>query len=143
MTQPTPEPPEAARPSNFESSDLVPATPLGAGASFSLTVPLWGRIAVQLPQKSKRVKTMADLERDDLEQKIAQRRNYARWALFLVFVQIAVADVAFFEYGHAMAWKLPVSAINGWLSATVVETIGIVLVIVRSLFPNGAAPQSP
>lgn len=35
-----------------------------------------------------------------------------------------------------MHWQVPTAAIQAWLAATVVQVIGIVLVITRSLFPH-------
>jgi hypothetical protein len=55
--------------------------------------------------------------------------------------QILIADGAFYLYGHAYHWKVPVGAMQVWLGATVVQVIGVVVVIARSLFPNEKPPN--
>ena len=56
-------------------------------------------------------------------------------ALVAIGVQLAAADYAFYRYGHAYDWKLPVEAIIGWLSATVVQLFIILRGLGRYLFP--------
>lgn len=72
-----------------------------------------------------------DRARSDL--KLSKWVGYG--ALVLLAVQIAVADKAFFNYGHAYAWKIPVAAISAWLAAIVIQVVGVVLVIAKYLFP--------
>jgi hypothetical protein len=75
-----------------------------------------------------------DRARSDL--KLSKWVGYG--ALVLLAVQIAVADKAFFDYGHAYGWKIPVTAISAWLAAIVIQVVGVVLVIAHYLFPpNG------
>lgn len=52
-------------------------------------------------------------------------------------VQIGIADLVFYRYGSANGWEIPVSAIQAWLAAVVVQVISVVLVITRYLFPAG------
>ena len=60
-------------------------------------------------------------------------------------IQVLIADVAFYWYGfehviNGRRWQIPAGAIQVWLAATVVQVIGIVLVIARSLFPSDGTP---
>lgn len=61
---------------------------------------------------------------------------YAYGALAAMAVQVLIADAAFYLYGHAYHWRIPVGAIQFWLGAIVVQVIGVVLVIAKSLFPS-------
>jgi hypothetical protein len=56
-------------------------------------------------------------------------------ALVAMPVQLAAADYAFYRYGHAYGWKIPVVAINGWLAAAVVQLFIILRGLGRYLFP--------
>ncbi len=69
------------------------------------------------------------------------RRLFARTILVVMFLQIAAANTAFYLYGFAYDWQIPVAAINGWLAATVVQVVSVVLVITRYLFPPGGSDQ--
>ena len=72
----------------------------------------------------------------DQEQTIGLKRRYALAILAIMGVQIVIADGVFVAYAEmGVDWKLPSAVILGWLSATVIEVIGVVLVITRSLFP--------
>jgi hypothetical protein len=67
--------------------------------------------------------------------------------MFAMGVQILIADVAFYWYGYEHVaeghrWQIPPGAIEVWLGATVVQVIGIVLVIARSLFPSDSKAPS-
>lgn len=59
-------------------------------------------------------------------------------ALILMFGQVLIADAAFYIYGFANGWEIPTAAITTWLGATVVQVIGVVLVIVKNLFPSAS-----
>lgn len=83
-----------------------------------------------------------DAERRRLDNKrasdrISFRKVYAYALLGVMAGQLVIADAVFVIYGYANHWRVPVSAIQVWLAATVVEVIGVVLVIVKSLFPPG------
>jgi hypothetical protein len=60
-------------------------------------------------------------------------------ALLFAGAQFVVADVAFYKYGIHYHWKIPPEAIIGWLGATVIQVVGIVLVIAKYLFPEGGS----
>jgi hypothetical protein len=57
-------------------------------------------------------------------------------ALALLLIQVAVADAVFIIYSIQNNWDIPVAALSSWLGTTVVQVIGIVLVITRYLFPS-------
>ena len=93
--------------------------------------------------EAKRAPTLAQHEAE--KQRIANEkaRNelgygkvYAYGALSAMAVQVLIADAAFYLYGHAYHWRIPVGAIQFWLGAIVVQVIGVVLVIAKSLFPD-------
>jgi len=72
------------------------------------------------------------------EQEVQLRGQYAKAAGGAVLLQIAIADYFFYRYADSseVDWNIPGPVILGWLGATVVQVIGILLVITRSLFPN-------
>jgi hypothetical protein len=86
-----------------------------------------------------------EAEQRELENKrarnlLAYGKVYAYGSMGAMAVQILIADAAFYWYGHehvvkGHAWQIPAGAIQVWLGATVVQIIGVVLVIARSLFP--------
>lgn len=77
------------------------------------------------------------LKNEDLSQDIQLKKLVAKVALGLMAAQILVADAVFVIYAcFGMDWVIPDSVILGWLSATVVQVIGIVFVIASYLFPK-------
>lgn len=64
------------------------------------------------------------------------RKRIANGAVALMVIQIAAANVVFVWYGDTNGWDIPPLAITGWMTATVVEVISVVLVITRYLFPS-------
>ncbi len=52
-----------------------------------------------------------------------------------VIVQFGAVDAIFVLYGFYNHWNIPSTTMTVWLSTTVVQGVGIVLVIARSLFP--------
>jgi hypothetical protein len=70
-------------------------------------------------------------------QDIQLKKTYAKWLLILVAAQLVVADAVFVAYAWAgNDWRLETSVIQIWLGATLVELIGVALVITRYLFPR-------
>jgi hypothetical protein len=57
-------------------------------------------------------------------------------ALLLMVVQLLIADTAFYIYGFYNSWEIPTAAITTWLAATVIQIVGVVLVIAKNLFPS-------
>jgi len=63
------------------------------------------------------------------------RETYAWVWLVAVLVQVGIADVIFVAYAWAgKHWRVDAAVMEIWLSATVVEVIGIVMVITTGLF---------
>lgn len=70
-------------------------------------------------------------------QDIQLKRTYAKWLLLLMAGQLVVADAIFVVYAWAGEhWHLDAGVIQVWLAATLVELIGVALVITRYLFPR-------
>jgi len=70
-------------------------------------------------------------------QDIKLKKKYANWLLWLITIQLVVADAVFVVYGwEGKHWQLEPSVIQVWLIATLVELIGVALVITRYLFPR-------
>lgn len=70
-------------------------------------------------------------------QDIQLKKTYARWLLILVAAQLLVADVVFVVYAWVgEQWKLDTAVVQVWLVTTLVELIGVALVITRYLFPR-------
>src|SRR5437588_10711951 len=64
-------------------------------------------------------------------------RDLYGWTLLAALVaQLMAADVVFVLYAAwGVHWRIPSAVMSAWLSATVVEVIGVVYVITKSLFP--------
>jgi hypothetical protein len=78
-----------------------------------------------------------ELKRKFAEQEYELRKTYARRILLLIFVQFLIADVVFVAFAWAgRDWHLSTAVIDVWLAATVVQVVGIVLVVTRNLFPD-------
>jgi hypothetical protein len=79
-----------------------------------------------------RRKVGVDRARADL--KLSKVVGYG--ALGLMAGQVLIADTAFFLYGFGNDWNVPAAAMDAWLTAAVIQVIGVVLVITRYLFPG-------
>jgi hypothetical protein len=67
-------------------------------------------------------------------QDIKLKKKYANW---LITAQLVVAYAVFVAYAWAgEEWHLDPAVIQVWLVATLVELIGVALVITRYLFPR-------
>lgn len=70
-------------------------------------------------------------------QDIQLKKTYAKWLLRLVAAQLFVADAVFVAYAWAgKGWDIDTGVVQVWLVATLVELIGVALVITRYLFPR-------
>jgi hypothetical protein len=70
-------------------------------------------------------------------QDIQLKKSYAMALLRLVAGQLFVADVVFIVYAWAgRDWDLDPGVIQFWLGATIVELIGVALVVTQYLFPK-------
>ncbi|MDP9066728.1 MAG: hypothetical protein M3N53_00065 [Actinomycetota bacterium] len=77
--------------------------------------------------------TRAASAKTDLELK----EKYGNWLLTIMIAQLVVADLGFFFYGFfGVGWNVASSVMHVWLVSTVVEVIGVVLVVTQYLFPN-------
>jgi hypothetical protein len=78
---------------------------------------------------------LVGVKMDAAETDAALRKVLGYGALGLMAAQIVIADAAFFVYGFTNHWDVPVSAINVWLAATVVQVAFVVRTVARYLFP--------
>jgi hypothetical protein len=73
----------------------------------------------------------------ELKQDRELKLSYATWLRRLLAAQVAVADAVFIVYAWAgKHWHLDPAVIDVWLGATVVQVVGVVLVVTRHLFPQ-------
>ena len=81
--------------------------------------------------------SLAALKSRDRKQTISLKRTLAYFAIVAVSVQLLCANVMFALYLWTPEWRenTPPEVIIAWMSATVVEVIGIVVIIARNLFP--------
>ncbi|MFD2839364.1 hypothetical protein ACFSYH_02100 [Populibacterium corticicola] len=64
------------------------------------------------------------------------RRTVAKWAIFFVVLQLACSNYFFWRYLDGRDFSIHPEVMIAWLSACVIEVIGILVVITRSLFPQ-------
>jgi len=84
----------------------------------------------EIDQEQRRVNLRES--KDDL----TLRKRFAYGAMGLMLVQVAAANYIFYLYGSALKWQIPAVAMTGWLTATVVQLVSVVLVVARNLFPR-------
>lgn len=77
-----------------------------------------------------------DLNLDDREQTIKLKRFLAYGSFLAVGIQLILANAGMYLYAEAIAWELEPEVVMAWLAATVVETLGVVVIIARNLFPG-------
>lgn len=58
-------------------------------------------------------------------------------ALILMVLQIVASNAIFVWYGDTNGWDISAAAISAWMGTTVVEVVGVVLVVMNYLFPRG------
>lgn len=93
------------------------------------------------PEKPTAVAGMEDVQKEDALQDIELKRLYAKGALGLLLVQLVVSNGVFIAYAWVgRDWNVPDQVMIAFLAATVVQIIGVVLVIAKYLFPNRSAP---
>jgi hypothetical protein len=76
-------------------------------------------------------------------QDISLKKTYATATLIGVGAQLAIADAAFFVYLGDTSGAVPAAVMDVWLSATVVQVVGIILVITNYLFPRRLRGDEP
>jgi magnesium-transporting ATPase (P-type) len=69
------------------------------------------------------------------EQDIKNRRRIADAAIVGMIFQIVLANTVFIIYALTMGAELQVGALQVWLLATVVQIVGVIVVITQYLFP--------
>lgn len=72
---------------------------------------------------------------DKAKKSVQLRTGYGWAALALMGAQVVTADVGFFMYGSGNHWHIAPQAMDVWLAAAVVQVIGVVALITKSLFP--------
>jgi hypothetical protein len=78
-----------------------------------------------------------DLKKTFADQEHALRQRYASSILWILALQLLIADVVFVAFAWAGAdWKLSSGVMEVWLGATVVQVVGVVCVVTRHLFWN-------
>jgi hypothetical protein len=77
------------------------------------------------------------LREKEQEQDRELKLSYATWLRRSLAGQLVIADAVFVVYAWAgKHWNLEPIVINVWLGATVVQVVGVVLVVTRHLFPQ-------
>lgn len=64
------------------------------------------------------------------------RRPIAIAALILMVLQVIASNAIFVWYGATNHWDISAAAISAWMGTTVVEVVGVVLVVMNYLFPK-------
>lgn len=81
--------------------------------------------------------TEDDIPLENARLRLEQRRRIANWAGGIAIAQVAIADLVFILYAWlGRHWDVQPGAIEVWLGATVVQVIGVIMVITGSLFPR-------
>lgn len=82
---------------------------------------------------------VSDLDVDERRQDMRLKKQYATGILAGLGVQLAVVNIVLVLYAwKGVHWALSSEIVYVWLGATVVEVIGVVLVITKHLFPSRA-----
>lgn len=69
-------------------------------------------------------------------QNLELRKKIANWSIGIMVAQIALVNVVFVIYALTKGADLPEGVLQAWFASTVVQIVGIVLVITRYLFPE-------
>jgi hypothetical protein len=77
------------------------------------------------------------LRREDWRQDIRLKRFYGYFLPSAMAAQLLIADTGFFLYAWlGRDWNVAPTIMHVWLGATVIEVVGIVLVVTQYLFPR-------
>ncbi len=105
---------------------------LQTGAVRETTLPEHLR---HLPERERALEL--DLKRAFAGQEHALRERYATWILVILGGQFLISDAVFVAFAWAGEhWDLSTAVIQVWLAATVIQIIGVALVVTLHLFPN-------
>lgn len=69
------------------------------------------------------------------------RIGFAVAFLLLIVLQIAIVDLFVWTYAKKRGWEVPSEVIIAFLSATVVEVLGVIAIIVNYLFDRSHRPR--
>jgi hypothetical protein len=70
-----------------------------------------------------------------LKDQVGLKRRYGKWLLIMIGAQLLVADGTFVAIAWAgYDWHVRDSVMHVWLAATLVQIVGVVTIVVRSLF---------
>lgn len=93
--------------------------------------------------EAKDVSLVQERPRDPVERQkqkvdLTLQRLVGYGGVALVLIQLGIANWVFIKYADHKGWAdIPTGAIQAWLGATVVQVVALVLVIARSVFPEG------
>ncbi|MCD2197692.1 hypothetical protein LQ327_30405 [Actinomycetospora endophytica] len=83
--------------------------------------------------------TLDDSDREDRAWDVWFKKVYGITLLVVVVGQVVAADVGFFWYAISRSWDIAPPIGVAWLSAAVVQVIGLAWIVIRSVFP----PEPP
>lgn len=87
---------------------------------------------------------LQNLPQKDHAQDIRLKRIYALALLVGLGIQVAIVDAVFVGYAWAgVNWNVSEPVMGIWLGATVINVIGVVLVVTNCLFPQRSATGIP
>jgi hypothetical protein len=93
------------------------------------------------PTEAQPILSLDGLAARDRSQDIGLKLLYGWGLLVIMVIQIGLADWVFIRYAQrGVDWNISPTVMEFWLSATVVETIGIVLIVTKYLFPSRSLP---
>lgn len=106
-------------------------------AKDSTPTPGTRAIARQKRAQSNPKKSLEETRAKAARTEVDLMEKYGRWLLNILVGQLFVADLGFFLYAWlGKHWRVEASIMQVWLSATVVEVIGMVYVVTKYLFPE-------
>lgn len=70
------------------------------------------------------------------KQNLALRSRIAKCSVWAVGLQMALTNVIFCSCMFAISGKPDTEVLIGWMSSTVVQTVGIALVVAKGIFPR-------
>lgn len=95
-------------------------------------------------QKADADKEASKAERLKDENKL--RRRLGTTAIVVVVIQLFICDAFVLLYGlycKSNGWEIPPQVVISWMASTIVEIVGLLLVMAKSLFPvNGKRDES-
>ena len=89
---------------------------------------------------SRQQRQLADLRLNDHKLDTGLKNLIGRGATIAMFTQLILANGGFAAYIYWMQWvksiQVPDAVMIGWLTATFVEVVGLVLVVAKYIFPS-------